>query len=227
MSDAAANACVIDVWTCAHDPLRVLDAELDLLDDEERSRVEEFTSESARRTYIASHGFLRRVLGSHLGLDPAALRYDRRCEHCGHPHHGRPRLIGGLASFSLSHSGRHILIALADGPVGADIEDVTRRPVIDGVIRRCCGERERAWLEGLANRDRPAAFLGLWTKKEAVAKALGLGLVLPFSSFEVTGPDPIRAREGAPPLAAWVVDVAGAVAAVAGTPGAVVYHHAP
>jgi 4'-phosphopantetheinyl transferase len=118
-------------------------------------------------------------------------------------------------------------VAVGEGPVGADIEDAGRRPVAAGVIRRCCSAAERSWLAGVGAGDRPAAFLGLWTKKEAVAKALGVGLILPFSTLEVAGPDPVVAWDGAPPLVAHGVDVSGAVAAVATSPGAVVHHHQP
>lgn len=225
MPDAPVDLRTIDVWTRTLASATVAAADLEILDDDERIRAGEFTSEPARRTYVASHAFLRRALGRHLGAEPAGLRYDRSCDHCGHPRHGRPRLSGGGASFNLSHSGPHVLVAIGPGPVGADIEDASRRPVADGVIRRCCSEAEHSWLAGLAGADRPAAFLGLWTKKEAVAKALGLGLVLPFSSFEVRGPDPIVVWNGAPPLVAYGVEGAGAVAAVAASPGALVHHH--
>lgn len=226
MSDAPVEVCTIDVWTCTLAPGDgPVAGDLEILDDDERVRAAAFTSEPARRTYVASHVFLRRVLGRRLGVDPGSLRYDHRCDHCGHPRHGRPRLVGGGASFNLSHSGPHVLAAVGDGPVGADIEDAARRPVADRVVRRCCSETERAWLAGLADEDRPAAFLGLWTKKEAVAKALGKGVVVPFSTFEVAGPNPIVAWDGAPPLVAHDVAVTGAVAAVATAPAAIVRTH--
>jgi len=223
--DAPVEVRRADVWTLTLGSEDVAAADLELLDGDERIQVGEFTSEPARRSYVASHAFLRRALGYHLGVHPGGLRFDRRCDHCGHPRHGRPRLVGGDASFSLSHSGPRVLVAVGRGPVGADIEDAGRSPVADGVVRRCCSPREQAWLAGLAPADRSQAFLGLWTKKEAVAKALGLGLVLPFSTFEVAGPDPIVARDGAPPLVAHGFEVTGAMAAVATSPGVVIHHH--
>ncbi|MDQ2724873.1 MAG: 4'-phosphopantetheinyl transferase superfamily protein [Actinomycetota bacterium] len=224
MPDAPAETYAVEVWTITLACGDVAAADLELLDDDERVRVTEFTSEPARRSYVASHALLRRALGDHLGVDPGGLRFDRTCDHCGHPRHGRPRLMGGGVSFNLSHSGPHVLVAVGRGPVGADIEDAGRRSVADRVVRRCCSPREQAWLAGLAPADRAGAFLGLWTKKEAVAKALGLGLVLPFSTFEVAGPDPIVARDGAPPLVVHGVEVTGAMAAVATSPGVVIRH---
>ena len=223
--NTAAEVCSVDVWTLTLAAGDVAAADLELLDDDEQTRAAQFSSEPARRSYIASHAFLRRALGRHLGVEPGGLRFDRRCDHCGHPSHGRPRLVGGEASFNLSHSGPHAVVAVGEGPVGADIEDAARRPVAAGVVRRCCSDAEQTWLAGVPAGDRAAAFLGLWTKKEAVAKALGLGLVLPFAALEVTGPDPVVAWEGAAPLVAHGVEMSGAVAAVATSPGAVVHHH--
>jgi 4'-phosphopantetheinyl transferase len=216
------EASVVDVWARTIGPGDGSEVDVAVLDDDERSQAAAFRSEPARRSYVASHAFLRRVLGDHLRVAPDDLRFVRTCDHCGHPRHGRPRLAGAEASFSLSHSGPHVLVAVGAGPIGADIESAARRPVAAGVVRRCCTAAERSWLAGLPAGDQPAAFLRLWTRKEAVAKALGLGLVLPFSSFEVTGSHPIVARDGAPPLTAHDVNVIDAVAAVATSPEAVI-----
>ena len=73
----------------------------------------------------------RIVLGEAIGLDPAAVAISRRCEHCGHPTHGRPTLAGDdRISFSLSHSGPFAVVALGDGGarVGVDIEQVRPTP---------------------------------------------------------------------------------------------------
>jgi 4'-phosphopantetheinyl transferase len=224
VSGTRVEVSAVDVWTLTFGPGDGTDADLAVLDDDERVRASEFSSEPARRTYVASHAFLRRVLGHHLRVGPDELRFDRTCDHCGHARHGRPRLAEGEASFNLSHSGPHALVAVGAGPIGTDIESAARRPVAAGVVRRCCSAAEQSWLAALPAGDQPAAFLRLWTRKEAVAKALGLGLVLPFSSFEATGPHPIVAREGAPPLTAHDVVVTDAVAAVAASPGAVIRH---
>ncbi len=63
----------------------------------------------------------------------------------------------------------------AIGPVGVDLEPV--RPVDTlALARRWFPAPEAAWLAGLPSGQRDEAFLGLWTQKEAIAKALGTGL---------------------------------------------------
>ena len=74
--------------------------------------------------------------------------------------------------FSLSHSGGLSLCALADVPVGADIELV--RPRSPKLPRYALSHREYAWYEGRGGRWED--FYTLWTLKEARVKCTGEGL---------------------------------------------------
>ena len=85
---------------------------------------------------------------------------------------GKPFFPGGR-EFSLSHSGDLAVIALAEVPVGADVQQV--RPVTDAVLRRVLSPAER---EG-------GDFFALWTRKEAVLKCLGTGLDRELRSLDV------------------------------------------
>lgn len=80
---------------------------------------------------------------------------------------------------SLSHSGEYAVCAVSDRPVGVDIQSL-RRPN-EGIARRCFTERERA-----AAAD-DASFTALWARKEAVSKAVGLGIQIGFSDIDVLG----------------------------------------
>lgn len=71
--------------------------------------------------------------------------------------------------FNLSHSGRWILCAVDDAPVGVDIE--TPRPVSPALMRRTCTPAELAEIDG-----RPERFLQTWTAKEAYLKYRGTGI---------------------------------------------------
>lgn len=85
---------------------------------------------------------------------------------------GRPS-VDGLA-VSISHSRTLVAVAAsAVGPVGVDVEDVYPREVA-GLARRWFDPAELEWMA--RQPDELTAFLTLWTAKEAVGKALGLGL---------------------------------------------------
>ncbi|WP_266158771.1 4'-phosphopantetheinyl transferase family protein [Dyella silvatica] len=94
--------------------------------------------------------------------------------------YGRPELAAphaGKLSFNWSHSGDQALIAIARGLTpGIDLEQLRDRPRALEIARRYFSPDESAALEALDHAARSAAFLELWTAKEAVLKALGRGL---------------------------------------------------
>ena len=87
-------------------------------------------------------------------------------------------------SLSLSHSAGRSLAALlftdlpagAGCSVGADLEFV--EPRSDGFVRGFLTDAERAEVVSLPERGRAARASGIWSAKEAVLKALKLGLTV-------------------------------------------------
>jgi len=89
--------------------------------------------------------------------------------------HGKP-YIEGAPYFSISHCKAGIAVAIDDEPIGIDIEGI--RHAEDDLIKRVCNAREQQTIAESADPDR--AFTRLWTQKEAVVKAQGVGI----QSFE-------------------------------------------
>lgn len=85
--------------------------------------------------------------------------------------HGKPYIEGG-PFFSISHCKEAIAVAIDDQPIGIDIEAI--RNVDQDLILRTMNEEEQKQIH--SNRD----FTRLWTQKEAIVKAQGVGIV----SFE-------------------------------------------
>lgn len=79
--------------------------------------------------------------------------------------------------FNLSHAGPRLLIAFArKQPLGIDLERTQRQLSIDGVARRFFASDEADVLALMPEARKRAAFVRLWTQKEAVLKAIGIGL---------------------------------------------------
>lgn len=97
---------------------------------------------------------------------------------------GKPYLPYG-PFFNLSHSGSKVVLLVGDQELGVDIEQIT--PYSQSVARRVFTDCELAWLNGQQSDE---AFFRLWTGKESIMKALGMGLRLPPESFEIS---PIQA----------------------------------
>lgn len=105
---------------------------------------------------------------------------------------GKPYVLGGR-EFNLSHGGKWVILAEDSTPVGVDIEQIL--PWHRETARLVFTPQEQTWLKQQAT---DAAFYRLWTGKEAVMKALGLGFNLPPESFgifpDAAGPNRVRGR---------------------------------
>ncbi|MFF9343666.1 4'-phosphopantetheinyl transferase family protein [Streptomyces sp. NPDC014773] len=164
-----------------------------LLDAAERTRAGRFVRADDRDRYVTAHVALRLVLGAVTGTPPARVAVDRApCAGCGGPH-GRPVLRDGRRHFSLSHGGSRAVIVCAPVPVGVDVERIPRGEVVGHVAPKL-HPAERAELAALAPAERPVAFARAWTRKEALLKALGTGLVRSAAADYVgSGPFPSAA----------------------------------
>jgi 4'-phosphopantetheinyl transferase len=174
-----------DVWHVALDPepdrLRELEA---TLSGDERERADRFRFERDRRRYIAARGALREVLGSRLGTEPAALRFD-------YGEQGKPVLRpgqgGGELFFNVAHSGDRGALVVGTVPeIGIDVEVVRTIRDAASIATRFFSYQESAAIAALPPALRLQAFFLCWTRKEAFIKALGEGLSHPLDAFAVS-----------------------------------------
>jgi 4'-phosphopantetheinyl transferase len=110
-------------------------------------------------------------------IGPGVVTSGRLCPACGSDQHGAPwaRLDGRPVSVSLSRSGPHLVTAVApNGRIGVDIES------IDAVAGRWDPALVLATGETAGTAEKQAWH---WAAKEAVLKALGVGLARPMSSI--------------------------------------------
>ena len=155
--------------------------DLGLLSTRERVRAGRLKRPQDRERSLEAHCAIRRILALQLGIDPRYLEFDTTT--VGKPFLARP---AQNLEFNLSHSGRHGLIAVArDRSVGVDIE--VRRPMRDllGVALQIATSREAKLLKQLPTSEVHSTFFDLWTRKEAVLKALGRGFFIDPREVEV------------------------------------------
>ncbi len=93
--------------------------------------------------------------------------------------------------FNLAHAGKWAVCAIADHPVGIDIEHLPHMADVIGVARQCFTQKEQHHLFALPEADQPSAFCKLWTLKESYMKATGLGFQLPPQELEIQFDSPI------------------------------------
>lgn len=155
-----------------------------VLDPDQRARADRLLRPEDRARQVTAHVALRLVLGRRSGVDPSAVRLGRApCPLCG-AEHGRPILLddAGIA-FSLTHCAGLVLVAVHDRDVGIDAEP-TDRTELDA-LATALDPDERAAMRSIAARDRAAALLSCWVRKEAYLKATGTGLGVEPSTVPV------------------------------------------
>jgi len=154
-----------------------------ILSPDERARAERFHFPKDRRYFAATRARLRTILAGYLRADARELtfRYSKK---------EKPFLGGvyaGQIEFNVSHSGSMALLAFARGrALGVDVEQIREQADREAIARRFFSEHERQQLAALAPADQCAGFYRCWTRKEAYIKAVGDGLSLPLSQFDVS-----------------------------------------
>jgi 4'-phosphopantetheinyl transferase len=110
------------------------------------------------------------AVASATGVETPTVRAGRVCPHCAGTDHGRPwaSVADADVGVSLSRAPGVVAIAVGPGPLGADVERVTRVAAAPldaftaGELRRAAGD--------------PIVLAATWAAKEAVLKRDGRGL---------------------------------------------------
>lgn len=173
----------VHVWSAALDLLENEVRSLgEHLTEEERARASRFYFPRDARRWVVARATLRLLLGRYTDLMPRLLRF--RLNPWGKPALDHPATE---VCFNVSHSGDVALYAIATGSeLGVDVEQVRDGRADDVIVKHFFSPREvSAWnaLDLSARRD---AFFRCWTRKEAYIKAVGRGLAIPLSSFDVS-----------------------------------------
>ncbi len=174
----------IDVWLI--DPAAVLAEESQpqaILTEEERMNYRQFIFPQGRELYLASHVFLRRVLAQYIGTAPQAVAFSTSIT-------GRPQLRcengAHRVQFNLSHTfGLIAVVVSRDWNCGIDVEYMRETVDIQTLGSALCTPPERDWLLCMEETAQIDAFFGLWTIKEALLKACGLGVTQDLNNISL------------------------------------------
>ncbi|WP_110930773.1 4'-phosphopantetheinyl transferase family protein [Paenibacillus bouchesdurhonensis] len=98
--------------------------------------------------------------------------------------YGKPSLREDCGlHFNNSHSGKWVVCAVDESPVGIDVEEVKEMDF--GIAERFFSKQECFDLHRRQDEAKLNYFFDLWTLKESYIKAAGMGLSLPLDSFSI------------------------------------------
>ncbi|WP_340701564.1 4'-phosphopantetheinyl transferase family protein [Brevibacillus borstelensis] len=160
---------------------------LEVLDQEERTVYERYLVDFKKVEFLLGRMLLKSMIGQKRGVLPEEVRFIKN--EYGKLFLDSRHVAGSIKRplfFNLSHSGRMLVCAFSEiEKTGIDVEAVKKDCCFE-VMRTVFVPEEIAYVE---QQETPSmkreAFYQLWTRKEAVMKALGKGFSLPPLSFSV------------------------------------------
>lgn len=142
------------------------DDQLSRLTPEERQRADRFRQPADRLRFLYGRLLLHWV-SYRLTGQSARLVTGR---------YGKPDFPADTGwHVNLTHAGDWVLVAVDRQPVGVDVESFPANLLLDTLLPTTCSLTEQEYVRG--SKKTTAAFLQLWTRKEALLKAIGRGLV--------------------------------------------------
>ena len=156
---------------------------LEGLSPEECIRAEKLLNPSQRIAFASAHRNLRKLISKIVGTTSTSLTFDTAQT-------GKPLCTSHPdIRFNLSHTHGAVAIAISEErAVGIDIEAIRPLPELDGMIASVATKYEFEELQNLTTADCLQAFYKLWTAKESIVKANGIGLSLDLRTLNLGTP---------------------------------------
>lgn len=153
------------------------------LSDQERGQSRKFFNNPLRDNYILSHGILRSLLSCYVSKRSQDINFLAN-------QYGKPFLANNKnkIQFNMSHSKEYAAYIIAlENQVGIDIEWEDKDVNIEEITELVLSPTERIHFNRLNEREKVHNFYEIWTKKEAIIKAIGQGLSYPIKMIDTIG----------------------------------------
>ena len=151
----------------------IRDSYSSVLSDEELMRSTNFYKKNDQSNYILRRGVLRHILSHYIQSHPHEVVFNADA-------YGRPHLVNTpYIDFNVSHSKSMLLLGVVkDSRIGIDIEYKESSCVSYDVFKQFSTIVEQSEFLSLTSQARIDTFFRTWVVKEAVVKAIGMGLFL-------------------------------------------------
>lgn len=178
----------IHVWVV---PLLIYEPEIEglrsLLSPDEIQRAYRLKTNLHQTRFIIAHGILRKIISFYVNLLPDQLIFQ-------YSTYQKPYLPSPYTDlqFNMSHSHDYAAFAITQhAAIGIDIEKIL--PIQhQEIANRYFSQKENLAISALAKAEQSYAFYRIWSRKEAIIKAIGKGLSMPLDSFTVASDDQVE-----------------------------------
>ena len=147
-------------------------------DNRDKLNSDKLHFEEDRDTYLFCHTLLRLILMKKFITDTSEITIINDGK-------SKPRLEGDPLFFNISHTRDAFAFAISRYyEVGIDIEKVDRSIDFKSITGKFFSRAESSFILDSPDDSRNRFFL-LWTRKEALLKAMGTGIISDLSHFEI------------------------------------------
>ncbi len=150
----------------------IVESMMKILNEAETEKVLRMKFVKDQNRVIQSIGNLKIILSRYMNCKPEEIILSAN-------KFGKPEIVSeSRLKFNYSHSGEMIVYAFnMDSDIGIDLEKIVTVPDIDQLAMQIFSSREIILLKSIHNEtDKLTFFYQVWTRKEALLKAIGTGL---------------------------------------------------
>jgi len=159
-------------WVIEDELLKVLE---DSLGKQHRLKAKKYKFRNDRILTVVCRVMLRKILCNKLKISNTELVFYLN-------DYGKPFSTYEI-EFNCSHSGNWVVCGVSNSAIGIDIEKIDNIDL--SLVKMFFSERENCDIYEKVPEERLKYFFDLWTLKESYIKALGKGLTIELSSFDI------------------------------------------
>jgi 4'-phosphopantetheinyl transferase len=146
----------------------------------EQARCKEYMNEAEKIRYTCNHRFVRRVLATYLNMPASAITFSQAPM-------GKPFVKGSSLYFNYSYRTTFGLLAVSKHQeIGVDIERMKPLQDTPTFASFSFSEKEKEIIFGTSEERFQETLFTFWTFKEAIIKALGVGLNADLTQIDLS-----------------------------------------
>jgi 4'-phosphopantetheinyl transferase len=154
---------------------------LECLNKDDQLKANKVRDSEDKITLLTCYTMLRMIISKRLKINPLDISFETGTN-------GKPRIKNDSLFFNISHTSNSYAFALSEYfSIGVDLEELNEHLNYEPIIKRFFSRKECEFILESKRNSRNRFFL-LWTRKEALLKAIGTGIVSHLSHIEVSDP---------------------------------------